>query len=146
VWETGDVYWAWATTYAFYAFYAWWVYFPQSGALAEGPSRSRSRSRPKSRYTSLGNNEGLGEVKDQSQSMRSMRFAKSGGQSRPAVPCTDLAGNSSLKVVQLRVLGHDTRKSLKCQGGGFHVHAREMLFTLSLCARWRIQEAKIKMP
>jgi hypothetical protein len=25
--------------YAFYAFYAWWIYFPQSGALAEGTSR-----------------------------------------------------------------------------------------------------------
>jgi hypothetical protein len=24
--------------YAFYAFYAWWIYFPQSGALAEGTS------------------------------------------------------------------------------------------------------------
>jgi hypothetical protein len=23
----------------FYAFYAWWVYFPQLGALAEGTSR-----------------------------------------------------------------------------------------------------------
>jgi hypothetical protein len=25
--------------YAFYAFYAWWIYFPHSGALAEGTSR-----------------------------------------------------------------------------------------------------------
>jgi hypothetical protein len=25
--------------YAFYAFYAWWIYFPQSGALAESTSR-----------------------------------------------------------------------------------------------------------
>ena len=29
--------------YAFYAFYAWWIYFPQSGALAEGTSRVSSR-------------------------------------------------------------------------------------------------------
>jgi hypothetical protein len=28
-----------ACVYAFYAFYAWWVYFPQSGALAEGTSQ-----------------------------------------------------------------------------------------------------------
>ncbi len=28
-----------AYVYAFYAFYAWWSYFPQSGALAEGTSR-----------------------------------------------------------------------------------------------------------
>jgi hypothetical protein len=26
--------------YAFYAFYAWWIHFPQSGALAEGTSRT----------------------------------------------------------------------------------------------------------
>jgi hypothetical protein len=27
------------TFYASYAFYAWWIYFPQSRALAEGTSR-----------------------------------------------------------------------------------------------------------
>ncbi len=31
------------TIYAFYAFYAWWIYFPQSGALAEGTSRPVSQ-------------------------------------------------------------------------------------------------------
>ncbi len=25
--------------YAFYPFYAWWIHFPQSGALAEGTAR-----------------------------------------------------------------------------------------------------------
>ncbi len=29
--------------YAFYAFYAWWIHFPQSGALAEGTSLPTSR-------------------------------------------------------------------------------------------------------
>ncbi len=29
---------------AIYAFYAWWVYFPQSGALAEGTSRPLSHT------------------------------------------------------------------------------------------------------
>ncbi len=31
--------------YAFYAFYAWWIHFPQSGALAEGTSFPTSRKR-----------------------------------------------------------------------------------------------------
>jgi hypothetical protein len=32
------------TVYAFYAFYAWWIHFPQSGALAEGTSLPTSRN------------------------------------------------------------------------------------------------------
>ncbi len=39
-----QVTWQDSTVYAFYAFYAWWLHFPQLGALAEGTS-SRSRSR-----------------------------------------------------------------------------------------------------
>jgi hypothetical protein len=33
---------AWTRDPTFYAFYAWWIYFPQSGALAEGTSRPRA--------------------------------------------------------------------------------------------------------
>ncbi len=33
----------WLGLHAFHAFYAWWTYFPQSGALAEGTSESRPR-------------------------------------------------------------------------------------------------------
>jgi hypothetical protein len=32
-------------SHAFYAFYAWWIHFPQSGALAEGTSFPTSRKR-----------------------------------------------------------------------------------------------------